>query len=118
MGVIYCLFSTEDGTPRYVGQTRGDAARRLKQHLAAALDKEERGAVCDWIRDVLRRGGTIAVRVIQEDVPPMELDMFEAYWIEQFVGLLNSCTSSRRSCSPTAQKIVDAIRSEIGSPVL
>jgi hypothetical protein len=118
MGVIYCLFSTEDGMPRYVGQTRGDVAKRLEQHLAVALDKDEKGAVCDWIRGVLRRGGTVSVRPIQEDVAPMELEMFEAYWIEQFTGLLNKSAPNRSACSPTAQKIVDAIRSEIRSPAL
>lgn len=113
MGEIYCLFSTIDGVPRYIGQTRGDSVRRFKQHLAAAIDKDERGAVCDWIRDVLRTKHTIGFRTIQEDIAPKDLDMFEGYWIEQFPNLLNTDAPARRKPSPTAQKIIEAIRSEV-----
>ena len=115
MGFIYCLFSNEDGLPRYVGQTRGDVSRRHKQHLATALDKDEKGAVCDWIRDALRREHSIGIRVIQEDINPKDLDMFEGYWIEQFPNLLNQGGSSRRKPTATAQKIIKSIRAELST---
>ena len=111
MGFIYCLFSTEDGVPRYIGQTRGDVSRRHKHHLAAALDKDEKGAVCDWIRNVLRRERSIGIRVIQEDINPKDLDMFERYWIEQFPNLLNNGAPNRRKPTVTAQKIIEALQS-------
>jgi hypothetical protein len=113
MGLIYCLFSTEDGQPRYIGQTRSEANRRRKQHLAAALDKDEKGPVCDWIRDVLRREQSIGVRVIQEDINPKDLEMFERYWIEQFPRLLNNGAPERRKPTVTAQKIIEAIQDDL-----
>jgi hypothetical protein len=113
MGVIYCLYSTQDGVPRYIGQTKGDAPKRLKQHLASALDKEERGTVNNWIRDVLRKEHIAAVRIIQEDIAPKDLDLFETYWIGQFPNLLNSDASKRRKPSPTAQKITEAIQKDL-----
>jgi hypothetical protein len=113
MGFIYCLFSSEDGLPRYIGQTRGDVSRRHKQHLAAALDKDEKGAVCDWIRGVLRQEHAVGIRVIQEDVNPKDLGMFESYWIEQFPSLLNNGASSRRKPTATAQKIIEAVQSSL-----
>jgi hypothetical protein len=111
MGVIYCLFSSEDGVPRYIGQTRGDASRRHKQHLATALDKDEKGAICDWIREALRREQSIKIYVIQEDINPKDLDMFEGYWIEQFPNLLNNGAPNRRKPTVTAQKIIEALQS-------
>jgi hypothetical protein len=113
MGVIYCLFSTKDGVPRYIGQTRGEAPKRLKQHLANALDKDERGTVNAWIRDVLRKDHIAAVRIIQEDIAPKDLDMFETYWIGQFPNLLNSDASKRRKATATAQKITEAIQKDL-----
>src|SRR5262245_10547915 len=89
MGIIYCLFSTEDGIPRYIGQTRGEAKKRHKHHLAAALDKKEKGRIYDWMREVLRKEHTVGIRVIQDDIAPIDLDTFESYWIEQFPNLIN-----------------------------
>jgi GIY-YIG catalytic domain len=115
MGYIYCLYSTADGIPRYVGQTRNVPARRRKQHLAASLDKSKTGRVNDWIRDVLRTGNMVEVYTIQEDVAPIDLDMFETYWIGQFPGLINSNASTTQP-SQQAEKITAAIQALVNAP--
>ena len=89
MGSIYCLFASDDGTPRYVGKTTRQPERRWKEHVARALDKDEEGRLCEWVRDVLRRGELVQFWVLQEDVAPVDLDTFEAYWTRQFPQLLN-----------------------------
>src|SRR5262245_55402817 len=101
MGLIYCLYSTGDGLPRYIGQTRENASSTHSELLAAALDKGEKGALYDWMRGVLRRDQAVGMRVIQEDISPKHLDVFERHWIEQFPKLLNSGAPSRRAATAT-----------------
>ncbi len=115
MGYIYCLFSTQDGRPRYIGQTDADPERRLKQHLAAALDAESTAPVHGWVRDVLRTGFLVDIFVLQTDVVPKELRLFEDYWIQQFPDLLNHPPERHvsRTPSPTAQKIIDGIAQRV-----
>lgn len=112
MGYIYCLYSTNDGQPRYVGMTTDTPGRRRKQHLAASLDKDLPGAVHDWIRGVLRAGHMVEVWTIQEDVIPADLLTFEKYWIDQFPNLLNKSASARQA-SFEAEKITSAIREQL-----
>jgi hypothetical protein len=91
---IYCLYSTEDGEPRYVGRASDKVSYRFKQHIAAALEKQP-GALYDWIRDVWRRGFDIAVHTLQEGIVPNDLDVFERYWMDQFSVLLNVAGNNR-----------------------
>jgi hypothetical protein len=93
---IYCLYSTEDGEPRYVGRASDKVSFRFKQHITAALEKQP-GALYDWIRDVWRRGFDIAVHTLQEGIVPKDLDMFERYWMDQFSDLLNVAGNNRPS---------------------
>lgn len=88
MGYVYCLYSTEDGEPRYVGHTGEKVSHRFKQHVTAALEKET-GVLYDWVRDVWRRDHDVNFYILQEGIVPKDLDFFERYWIEQFTGLLN-----------------------------
>jgi hypothetical protein len=88
MGEIYCLYSTGDGEPRYVGPAENGTHKRLKQHRTLALEMVE-GALYDWIRDLYRRGWEVQAHVLQSNVIPGELEFFEKYWIAQFPGLLN-----------------------------
>jgi hypothetical protein len=81
--------------------------------MAAAIRREFSSAD-SWLKR-LSPARQIKVR---DEITPLELEMFEAYWIEQFTGLLNTSAANRSACSPTAQKIVDAIRSEIRSLAL
>lgn len=88
MTSIYCLYSTENAEPRYIGKAHDRVSYRFKEHVTAALDKEP-GALYDWMRDVWRRGHDIAFYTLQEGVIPKDERMFEQYWIQQFGNLLN-----------------------------
>jgi hypothetical protein len=89
MSSVYCLYSIRDGIPQYVGKTQADPERRLKQHLARALEEDDHSPLYNWIRDVIRGGYLIDIHVLQWDIMPKELDLFERYWIRQFPNLLN-----------------------------
>lgn len=102
---VYCLYSTEDGVPRYVGRASDRVSYRFKQHVAAALEKEP-GALYDWMRDVYRRSYDVLCYTLQEGIAPMDLDLFEGYWIRQFAGLLNTVgTKSDTEDSEVAKRI-------------
>jgi hypothetical protein len=89
MGVVYGLFSTRDGLVRYVGQTEYTARKRLDLIVTKALDHES-GALYDWVRTEWRSGAEVRAYVLQDDIIPADLELFERYWIEQFAGLLNA----------------------------
>ncbi|HYG29545.1 MAG TPA: GIY-YIG nuclease family protein [Allosphingosinicella sp.] len=110
MGCIYCLFASDEGEPRYVGKTTRQPERRWKEHVARALDKEEQGQLCDWMRDILRRGALIQFWVLQEDVAPVDLDTFEAYWTRQFGNLLNDCSNGLDRATDLGEAITASIK--------
>lgn len=85
---VYCLYSTQNGHPRYIGRTDDKVSYRFKQHITAALEQEP-GPLYEWIRDVWRQGHDVAVFTLQQDIMPKDLGMFEQYWIDQFADLLN-----------------------------
>ncbi len=85
---VYCLYSTADGVPRYVGKASDKVSYRFRKHVAAALDMEE-GAVYDWIRQLWKQDHDVAVHTLQEGIMPRDLDLFEQYWIDQFAELVN-----------------------------
>ena len=110
---VYCLYSTEDGIPRYVGRAADKVSYRFKQHVAAALEKEP-GALYDWMRDVWRSDFDVAVYTLQEGVIPKDEDMFEHYWIDQFSSLLNvSGNRTGKQYSDTAKQVIAALRNQI-----
>lgn len=110
---VYCLYSTEDGIPRYVGRAADKVSYRFKQHVAAALEKEP-GALYDWMRDVWRSDFDVAVYTLQEGVIPKDEDMFEHYWIDQFSSLLNvSGNRTGKQNSDTAKQVIAALRNQI-----
>jgi hypothetical protein len=94
MSYIYCLYSTEDGEPRYIGKTADKVSYRFRQHITAALEKEP-GALYDWIQEVWRRGHDVMFHTLQEEIIPKDEDMFEQYWVAQFAKLLNVIGNSR-----------------------
>lgn len=111
---VYCLYSTADGMPRYVGRADDKVSYRFKQHITAALEKEP-GALYDWVRDVWRQGHDIGVFTLQEGIMPKDHAMFEHYWIDQFVGLLNVASSGDiRSNSTVAEQVIEAIQTQLG----
>lgn len=48
MSSVYCLYSTQDGIPQYIGKTEADPERRLKEHLARALEEDNRSPLYNW----------------------------------------------------------------------
>lgn len=110
---IYCLYSTEDGEPRYVGRASDKVSHRFKQHITAALEKEP-GALYDWMRDVWRRGFDVSVHTLQERIIPKDIDMFEKYWIDQFSNLLNIVGNKAvKRDSDVAQQIKAGLRAQL-----
>jgi hypothetical protein len=103
-----------DGQVRYVGQTEYTARKRLDLIVTKALENEP-GALHDWLRDEWRQDFDVRARVLQDDIIPADLEMFEHYWIEQFGGLLNVKPPSdpQRQTSETGQCINEAIRAEL-----
>lgn len=110
---IYCLYSTEDGIPRYVGRADDKVSYRFRQHITAALEKEP-GPLYDWIREVWRKGKDVGVFTLQEGITPKDRAMFEQYWIDQFSDLLNVVGNRPgKSNSPIATQIIGVIQSEL-----
>ena len=102
MPYIYCLYSTQDGAPRYIGKTEGEPERRLNLHLARALEDEDRSALYEWVRSVLRSGHLVDLHVLQSEIDQNELDIFEKYWISQFIGLVNTANIETKRDKTTA----------------
>lgn len=112
---VYCLYSTEDGEPRYVGRATDKVSYRFRQHVTAALEQEA-GPLYDWMRDIWRRGHDIAFYMLQEGIAPKDVDMFEQYWISQFSNLLNVVgNQGGKSDSKLANQVVAAIRAQLNS---
>jgi hypothetical protein len=110
---VYCLYSTENGVPRYVGRADDEVSYRFKQHITAALEMEP-GAVYYWIRDVWRQGHDIGVFTLQEGVMPRDHAMFEQYWIDQFADLFNVLGNrGDQANSVVAQQVISAIQAQL-----
>jgi hypothetical protein len=88
LSCIYCLYSTADGRPRYVGQTTKPSFVRLSQHLLEARLKPVT-YLHNWIASQLSQGFEVRAHVLQSSVPPGDLNAYERYWMTQFAGLLN-----------------------------
>ena len=110
MGEVYGLYSTREGIVRHVGQTVDTAKKDLDLFVTEALDREP-GILLDWIRDEWRDGHEIRPYVIQDEIAPTDLEMFEAYWAGQFAGLPNAGPSANPNRSTTAlgKRVNDAI---------
>lgn len=111
---VYCLYSTEDGVPRYVGRADDKVSYRFKQHVTSALEKEP-GALYDWMRDVWRKDFDVGVYTLQEGIMPKDHAMFEQYWIDQFADLLNVAGNRPpgKEVTATALQIIAAIREQL-----
>jgi hypothetical protein len=114
MSCIYCLFSTADGIPRYIGQSTKPASVRYAQHLRDAI-RQPTTALHRWINAVVARGFQVRVHVLQTNVRPGELDLFERYWMSQFSSLLNSDRNraTATSNSPVAVAVHRALRQQL-----
>ena len=110
---IYCLYSTEDGRPRYVGKASDKVSYRFRKHVSDALDMAP-GPVNDWIRDLWNRSHDVVFYTIQERIIPDDLNMFEQYWIDQFADLVNVVGNKfGKSDSVVAKQITEAITKQL-----
>jgi len=115
-GFIYCLYSSEDGVPRYVGRTNEKVSHRFKQHVTSALEQES-GPVYDWIWSVWRDGHDIGVHTLQMGVVPKDMAMYEQYWIEQFAGLTNVLgNTGRQEHSEVAKQVIAGLSALLAPP--
>ena len=110
---VYCLYSTQDGVPRYVGRADDRVSYRFKQHVTAALEKEP-GLLYDWMREVYRSEFDVGVFTLQEGIIPKDRAMFEQYWIDQFADLVNVAGNRPgKTNSATAKQIIVALQQQI-----
>lgn len=110
---VYCLYSNEDGRPRYVGKASDKVSYRFRKHIADALEMTP-GPVNDWIREVWRRSYDVAFYTIQERIIPDDLNMFEQYWIDQFADLVNVVGNTPgKTDSAVAKQIWNAIKHQL-----
>lgn len=89
-GIIYGLFASDEPLQiRYVGQTKYDAAFRLRQHFHSTSETYKN--LRSWFDEVKARGAEIGMRVLGE-YPKEFLTMSEYKWIDfwsRFCPLLN-----------------------------
>ena len=116
MGEIYCLYSPQDGRPRYVGQTGSQSRARFNQHVTQALRKEP-GSLYDWMRGLYAAGSDPDYHVLQEDIIPADLDFYERYWIAQFDNLLNIRVGDTKTVltTPTGENVIAVIRGKLAT---
>jgi hypothetical protein len=114
MSSIYCLYSTADGRPRYVGQTTKPTAARHARHLRDAA-KTASTDLHRWILGVENDGFQVRAHVLQLNVAPRELNLFERYWMSQFAGLLNCGpgTPTVRVDTPLGRAVKRALRRQL-----
>jgi hypothetical protein len=110
---IYCLYSTEDGEPRYVGRATDKVSHQFRKQIAAALEKQP-GELYDWIRNSWRNEHDVCFYILQDGIISKDLDLFEKYWIAQFANLLNVASDSKsRVDSPVARDIKAVLKEQI-----
>lgn len=90
MGHIYCLFSTRDGSPRYVGQCRGPLGEPFSRHKTYARS-DPYTRVSAWIRAEWLAGYDVKIHDLERDVDGSSWirTQRENFWMGQFPDLLN-----------------------------
>jgi hypothetical protein len=116
MGEIYCLYSSDDGVPQYVGATEGSADKSWKRHITEALDLAP-GSLYDWMRETAQGGNYVGVHVLQSSVDAADLNFYESYWVSQFPGLFNTPGIRKPSSAltDTASSVIAAIKSKLAA---
>jgi len=66
------------------------------------------------MREVFRAGHLVEIHVLQHEVTPKELDLFEKYWMQQFPELVNSLLPDPKATilSPVAAQIVQGLQAK------
>ena len=116
MGAIYGIYSTGEGAIRHVGQTEHAASKNLDLIVTKALDQEP-GILLDWVRNQWRAGHEVNAYVLQDEIIPADLGMFEAYWIGQFQDLLDNSNLAKLSQtdSEVGRRVNDSICMQLPS---
>jgi hypothetical protein len=76
MSLIYCLYPTDNGRHRYIGQTTKAIEARLAQHVAEARRGSATG-VGTWVRARLEASFQIRAHILQVAVAPGDVSLFE-----------------------------------------
>jgi hypothetical protein len=116
MSFVYCLYSTENGVPRYVGQTCAAVGDRLNQHFRDA-SRQGRSKLHRWIRTAQSRGFEVRAHLLQVAVHPADMNFYEHYWRQQFAGLLNRTgRAERRRHTPVGEAVERALHRTLEAP--
>jgi hypothetical protein len=107
MSIIYCLFSTLDGVPHYVGKTTG--ASRLRQHESSARCGSLQ-PVHEWMRDEWCGGFEIHEEVIEYNVSEDRAHRIETSWMNQFPDLYNERKYVPSQLTAPGKKIVETCK--------
>ena len=78
-GVIYELVDPRDGSCRYVGQTF-DVEQRRKAHTAPKPNYQGNTELHRWKKGLANAGLAPEFRVIEEGIPPEEINRQESFW--------------------------------------
>jgi len=114
MAELFCLYSSKDGLPRFIGRTDETSESESKRLIAAALDGDK-SVLSEWIVEVLRSGFIVDSYILQRDAAPDELETFERHWVNQFPGVLNKPHGKSRPTKKSAlsQQIIAAIKAKL-----
>jgi hypothetical protein len=88
----YCLFASDDPTPKYIG--KGTATRK-EQHTHKVPKADEKGSSpkSEWIREVLARGATVQSKIIKAFDDEEAAYAYEAQLIEMHADTLTNSAS-------------------------
>lgn len=86
---IYGLVSTENNNKiRYVGKTKFNIEKRLKEHINGALKYNKKTYKDNWIRKVYKDGFEVKIKLIEE-CNSDEWKEKECFWIKELTELTN-----------------------------
>ena len=82
---IYALTDPRDNTVRYIGKTKNNLNKRLREHIHESSNTYK----SNWIRSLINKGLKPSIQIIDNST---ELDWKtkEQYWIGMFPNLVNA----------------------------
>lgn len=89
MGIIYCLYSTSNGKPRYIGKSTQALGSRYRQHEIDAADGDTKQPLHRWMRKEWLAGHDIRIHEIAYGITEEKLSFHEKGWMRNFEDLLN-----------------------------
>lgn len=85
---IYALKHPDTLEIRYVGKTVRSLSRRLGNHIANAKGNKHNKHLSNWILKLLKDGKRPIIELIEE-IPYLNWQEREKYWIKQYDNLIN-----------------------------